>query len=96
MLGIYWRIVLPLVKPAPAAVPFLTFMGTWNDFMGPLIYTSSVGLLQGRAVVVVHTERGDRTRFISARKATNYEETAYYEQVHDCLGSGGRADGRRH
>ncbi|MFH1566545.1 MAG: ABC transporter permease subunit [Gemmatimonadota bacterium] len=36
--AIYWRIVLPLVKPALAAVCIFTFMGTWNDFMGPLIY----------------------------------------------------------
>ena len=36
--GIYWRIILPLVKPALAAVCIFTFMGTWNDFMGPLIY----------------------------------------------------------
>ncbi len=36
--GIYWRIILPLIKPALAAVAIFTFMGTWNDFMGPLIY----------------------------------------------------------
>jgi len=36
--GIYWRIVLPLMKPALAAVAIFTFMGTWNEFMGPLIY----------------------------------------------------------
>jgi ABC-type glycerol-3-phosphate transport system permease component len=38
--GIYWRIILPLVKPALAAVGIFTFMGTWNDFMGPLIYVN--------------------------------------------------------
>jgi len=36
--GIYWRVILPLVKPALAAVCIFTFMNTWNDFMGPLIY----------------------------------------------------------
>ncbi|MDP6702183.1 MAG: carbohydrate ABC transporter permease, partial [Candidatus Latescibacteria bacterium] len=36
--GIYWRIILPLIKPALAAVAIFTFMNTWNDFMGPLIY----------------------------------------------------------
>lgn len=40
LLGIYWRIILPLVKPALAAVGIFTFMGTWNDFMGPLIYVN--------------------------------------------------------
>ncbi len=38
--GIYWRIILPLMKPALAAVCIFTFMNTWNDFMGPLIYIS--------------------------------------------------------
>jgi ABC-type glycerol-3-phosphate transport system permease component len=37
-LGVYWRIILPLMKPALAAVAIFTFMGTWNNFMGPLIY----------------------------------------------------------
>ena len=39
--GIYSRIMLPLIKPALAAVVILKFMGSWNDFMGPLIYVSS-------------------------------------------------------
>ncbi len=38
--AIYWRIILPLMKPALAAVGIFTFMGTWNEFMGPLIYLS--------------------------------------------------------
>jgi len=36
--GIYWRIMLPLIKPALAAIAIFTFMYSWNDFMGPLIY----------------------------------------------------------
>ncbi|MBC7826043.1 MAG: BrnT family toxin [Candidatus Parcubacteria bacterium] len=39
------------------------------------------GLLQGRVVAVVHTERGKMTRVISARKATNYEQRTYFEQL---------------
>jgi multiple sugar transport system permease protein len=35
---IYWRIILPLTKPALAVVALFQFMGTWNDFMGPLLY----------------------------------------------------------
>jgi ABC-type glycerol-3-phosphate transport system permease component len=38
--GIYARIMLPLTKPALATVAVFTFMGTWNDFMGPLLYLS--------------------------------------------------------
>jgi len=36
--GVYWRVILPLMKPALAAVAIFTFMQTWNNFMGPLIY----------------------------------------------------------
>jgi multiple sugar transport system permease protein len=37
-LGIYWRIMLPLSKPALTTVALFTFIWTWNDFLGPLIY----------------------------------------------------------
>ncbi|MES1147534.1 MAG: carbohydrate ABC transporter permease, partial [bacterium] len=37
-----WRIfssvILPLAKPALAVVALFSFLGVWNDFMGPLIY----------------------------------------------------------
>jgi uncharacterized DUF497 family protein len=35
--------------------------------------------LRGRLLVVVHTERGDRVRIISARPATNKERLRYEE-----------------
>jgi multiple sugar transport system permease protein len=35
---IYYRILLPLCRPALITVAIFTFMGHWNDFMGPLIY----------------------------------------------------------
>lgn len=38
---IYWKIMLPLIKPALAAITIFAFMGSWNNFMGPLIYLSS-------------------------------------------------------
>lgn len=37
---IYWNIMLPLAKPALATVAIMTFLFTWNDFLGPLIYLS--------------------------------------------------------
>ena len=37
-LRIYWHIMLPLIKPSLAAIAIFTFMATWNNFMGPLIY----------------------------------------------------------
>ncbi len=39
--GIYGRIMLPLAKPALAAVAIFTFLAGWNDFLGPLLYLSS-------------------------------------------------------
>ncbi len=36
--GIFSRVILPLAKPALAVVALFSFMGTWNDFLGPLLY----------------------------------------------------------
>lgn len=38
---IWWRIILPLTKPALASLALLTFVSTWNDYMGPFIYFTS-------------------------------------------------------
>jgi len=35
---IFWTIIIPLAKPIMATVTIFAFMGTWNDYMGPLIY----------------------------------------------------------
>ena len=39
--GIWFRIMLPLSKPAIATLSITSFVFEWNDFMGPLIYLSS-------------------------------------------------------
>jgi len=51
--AIFWRVILPLTKPALATVGLLEFLGRYRDFMGPLIYltdatkyTLSIGLTQ--------------------------------------------------
>ncbi len=36
--GIWWRIMLPLSMPAISTLTIFTFVTTWNDFLGPLIY----------------------------------------------------------
>lgn len=43
----------------------------------------TLGLLSGRVVVVVHTEREDRVRIISVRKATRNEQQLYYSEARD-------------
>ena len=49
----WWRIALPLARPALMAVGMLSFLFYWNDFINPLLYLRSqtlytlpVGLLQ--------------------------------------------------
>ena len=37
---IFTRVVLPLAKPALATCALFQFLGSWNDFMGPLIYVN--------------------------------------------------------
>ncbi len=41
------------------------------------------GLLEGRVIVIVHTENDDSIRIISIRRATKYEEKAYFSQIPD-------------
>jgi multiple sugar transport system permease protein len=38
---IFWRIVMPLVKPALATLAILTFLQSWNNFVWPLIATNN-------------------------------------------------------
>src|SRR5207249_3825755 len=56
-LQIFWNVIVPLSKPALAALAIFGFIGTWNDFFGPLIYlnteekmTLAVGLSWFQAV----------------------------------------------
>lgn len=36
--GVLWRVMLPLARPALATVALLEFVATWNDYGGPLLY----------------------------------------------------------
>jgi multiple sugar transport system permease protein len=36
--GIFWRVVLPLSRPALTVVALFTFMFVWRDFLGALVY----------------------------------------------------------
>jgi multiple sugar transport system permease protein len=51
--GIFWRVILPLARPALAVVALFHFLYVWNDFLGPLIFltepqtfTMALGLQQ--------------------------------------------------
>lgn len=43
-LGIYWRIVVPLLGPAFGTLGLITFIASWNNFIGPLIVMRSVDM----------------------------------------------------
>jgi raffinose/stachyose/melibiose transport system permease protein len=52
-LGFYWRVLLPLTRPALAAVVVLTIVASWNNFFLPLLvlnteqlYTLPLGIMQ--------------------------------------------------
>ena len=40
--GIFWHVVIPLSRPALATLGIFTFVGSWNDFLGPLVFLDSV------------------------------------------------------
>lgn len=40
-LATFWHVMLPLAKPAVVTTAVFTFIWTWNDFLGPLIYINS-------------------------------------------------------
>lgn len=42
ILGLFWRIILPLAMPAVGIVAIFEFTGSWNWFLGPLIYLSKM------------------------------------------------------
>jgi multiple sugar transport system permease protein len=55
---IFWIIMMPLAKPALVSIAILSFLFTWNDFLGPLLYikspdlfTVSIGLAGFRSIM---------------------------------------------
>ncbi len=65
-LGIYWRVFVPLSTPVFITVAIFTFMASWNDFIGPLLYINSpenytvaLGLAQYRSMLGVGRTRWD-------------------------------------
>jgi multiple sugar transport system permease protein len=40
--GLFWRIAMPLVRPALAALCIFTFLGNWNAFLWPVIITEKM------------------------------------------------------
>ena len=68
---------------ADAAVVFAGLTYTFEDDREDYGETRHItfGMLDGRAVVMVHTERGDKIRIISMRKALKYEAEIYFSEI---------------
>jgi multiple sugar transport system permease protein len=63
VVGIYWRIIMPLSRPVIAAVTAFSAVAKWNEFLDPVVY------LQSRARYVVS---------IGLRLFQDYQATSYH------------------
>jgi len=59
--------------------PCVTFEDTRYDYGEERFIT--LGMLEGRVVVIAHTMRGESTRIISMRKANSREQKTYQKQL---------------
>ncbi|MFP5327195.1 MAG: carbohydrate ABC transporter permease [Acidimicrobiia bacterium] len=66
--GIFWRIVLPLAKPAIAAFAIFQFLWVWNDYLVALIFLSQNKAASPLTVQLVNlvTSRGQGTELLPA------------------------------
>lgn len=63
----FWQVMLPQIKPALAVIAIWTFMGAWNNFMGPLIYISSPeNMPLSYALQMFQSERGSEAGLMMA------------------------------
>lgn len=61
--GVFWRIVLPLSKPALAVLVIFTFTSSWNSFLEPLVFLQSVDKLTIQAGLSFYGSGGASTSF---------------------------------
>jgi multiple sugar transport system permease protein len=61
--GVFWRIALPLAKPALAVIVIFTFTATWNSFLEPLVYLQSVDKLTIQPGLSFYGSGGASTSF---------------------------------
>ncbi len=66
--GIFWRIVLPLSKPALAAFAIFQFLWVWNDYLVALIFLSQNPTASPLTIQLVNlvTSRGQGTELLPA------------------------------
>jgi len=64
---------------APAVFAGITFTFEDDRFDYEEQRFITLGILAGKVVVIAHTERDDKVRIISMRKATKYEQKLYFQ-----------------
>jgi ABC-type glycerol-3-phosphate transport system permease component len=61
--GTYWRIALPLTRPALATIVLLTFMGVWNAYLIPLVYLSQQREWQTLTIALIQYSKRFQTLY---------------------------------
>jgi raffinose/stachyose/melibiose transport system permease protein len=61
--GTYWRISLPLIKPALATISLLTFMGVWNAYLIPLVYLAQNPKYQTLTIALIQYSKRFQTLY---------------------------------
>src|SRR5262249_44952079 len=72
---LYRMVLLPLVKPALATLGTLTFLDSWNDFLYPLIVTSSDVMYPLTVGLATMVKRGGNAGFSLAGAAVSFLPT---------------------
>jgi len=64
---IFSKLILPASGPALATVAILTFVGSWTDFFGPLLYVSNRDLMPLElGLRVFQSQRGTQWNYLMA------------------------------
>ncbi len=61
--GIWWRIMLPLTRPALLVVGLFSFMSAWNNFLGPLVYLTHQSSFTLSVALQVYQSRSGGTSY---------------------------------
>lgn len=68
---VFWRIMLPLSVPIQTVVVTLSFLGSWNDFLSPMIMLRDEELRTMAVAVVTWANRAGKARSVAAM--VNYD-----------------------
>lgn len=61
--GIWWRIMIPLTRPALLVVGLFSFMSAWNNFLGPLVYLTHQSTFTLSVALQVYESRSGGTSY---------------------------------